>query len=95
MTIDINTLSVNDLTPEIMAQMGPAEIAAFKAKLTPEQIQALADKLGGSQIVPPEMPEEQMAALKGNSNTVVEETTAAQQPVNPTEQRGPVVFGRK
>lgn len=95
MTIDVNTLTVNDLTPEIMAQMGPAEIAAFKAKLTPEQLQALADKLGGSQIVPPDMPEDQIAALRGNNTVAAEEPVATAQPVNPTEQRGPVVFGRK
>lgn len=95
MTIDVNTLTVNDLTPEIMAQMGPAEIAAFKAKLTPEQIQALADKLGGSQVVPPEMPEEQVATPNGANTVVKEEPMATPQPVNPTEQKGPIIFGRK
>ncbi len=95
MNIDINTLTVNDLTPEIMAQMGPAEIAAFKAKLTPEQIQALADKLGGSQIAPPDMPKGPAVTSSVVNTPVVEQATPVSQPANPTEQKGPIVFGRK
>lgn len=95
MAIDVNTLTVNDLTPEIMAQMGPADIAAFKARLTPEQLQALADKLGGSQIVPPDMPEEQVVTSNTVNVVTAGEPVPAPQPVNPTEQRGPVIFGRK
>lgn len=97
MTIDINSLTVNDLTPEIMAQMSSSDIAAFKAKLTPEQMQALADKLGGSQIIPPEMSEQELAALRGTStSTPVDNSNSVNvEVVNPTTQKGPVVFGRK
>ena len=97
MTIDIDSLTINDLTPEIMAQMSPSDIAKFKARLTPEQMQTLADKMGGSQIVPPEMSPEEIAALQGNGEKNIQNNaaTVSAQPINPTVQKGSVIFGRK
>lgn len=101
MAVDVSSLTVDNLTPEIMTQMNRDEIAAFKAKLTPEQLQILADKLGGSQAAPPD--DENAVATPETSTFVVdvaqipaEQVTAnTSNPETPTEQKGPIVFGRR
>lgn len=100
MAVDVSTLTIDNITPEIMSQMGPNEIAAFKAKLTPEQLQSLADKFGGSQAAPPE--DENAPAQPQTTTFVVNPTEAAaaapQQSASsgqPTEQKGPILFGRR
>lgn len=102
MAVDVNSLTIDNITPEIMAQMGPSEIAAFKAKLTPEQMQSLADKFGGSQAAPPEdeNPPVQTATQTNFVVTQAEASAPAPTPTpsgsdKPMEQKGPVVFGRR
>ena len=108
MAVDVNSLTVENITPEIMAQMGPSEIAAFKAKLTPEQIQSLADKFGGSQVAPPEdagatpvnanpsfvvSPAEVQQTAEANASAAAQAATTNKGA--PSEQKGPITFGRK
>lgn len=100
MAVDVNTLTIDNITPEIMAQMSPSEITAFKAKLTPEQIQGLADKFGGSQAAPPE-DENALVSQPAQTTFVVDPTQVAATPATPSssdkpmEQKGPIVFGRR
>lgn len=99
MAIDVNSLTINNITPEIMSQMSKEEIEAFKAKITPEQMQALADKMGGSGTPAPEMSEEEIKALKSNS-PITNATDNTENISNvtmekPTEQKGSITFGRK
>lgn len=97
MTTDFSSLTVDDLTPEIMAQMGPSDIAAFKAKLTPEEIQALAEKLGSSTAASPEVPGEdiEMPSIAASSSEDENTEEGEEASETPTTQTGPVIFGRK
>lgn len=93
MQIDISTLTVDNITAEIMQAMTPDQIAAFKSKVTEEDLMKLMDKMGGSSVPGRELTPEEIAELEG-LNTVEEPNEAPQAESSaPTTQVGPITFG--